>query len=209
MHKSFYIVVISGGSGAGKSTFSNALLKKIGTENVQILSQDNYYVDQSQQFDGDGKSVNFDHPRSLDFSLLLKHICSLKNGENVKTPVYDFVTHTRQAVARTFSPKPILIVEGTLVMAQKEIRKISDLLIFVDCNEDLRLKRRLSRDVVERGRTEEGVREQFINQVAPMHNQFVEPSKTFANIIVSVSDFEKKINEVVLQLNRGSDPQIP
>lgn len=191
-----YIVIISGGSGSGKTTFAKALLKGLGEENIQILHQDNYYVDQSDQFDGDGGSVNFDHPQSLDLCLMLEQVCALKNGKSVEIPAYDFATHSRKKNTQTFKPKPILIIDGTLAMAQKKIREISDLIIFIECEEKLRFSRRLKRDMAERGRTEEGVKSQFLNQVAPMHDQFVEPSKAFASVIVTVKNFNKTVKEV-------------
>ncbi|MBE8221634.1 MAG: uridine kinase [Bdellovibrionales bacterium] len=199
MNKS-YVIIISGGSGSGKTTFAKALLNNLGAKNIQILHQDNYYIDQSNKFDGDGGSVNFDHPESLDFKLMQEQICFLKNYKSVKTPIYDFSTHSRKKITQIFNPKPILIVDGTLAMAQKEIREISDLMIFVNCKKELRFSRRLKRDVTERGRTKDGVKAQFTNQVAPMHDKFVEPSKTFATTIVDVDNFDKKIKEVVLHL---------
>lgn len=198
-----YIIIISGGSGSGKTTFAKALLKGIGEKNIQILHQDNYYIDQSGDFDGDGGSVNFDHPESLDFVLMLKQICLLKDGKSIKVPSYDFVTHSRSKLTHTLLPKPVLIIDGTLAMAEKNIRDISDLLIFVNCPEELRFSRRLKRDVEERGRTEAGVRAQFLSQVAPMHNQFIEPSKTFASSMVTVENFDLKVSEVILKLTNS------
>lgn len=191
-----FVVIISGGSGSGKTTLAQALLKNLGENNVQILEQDNYYIDQSKNFDGDGNSVNFDHPKALDFCLMLKQMSDLKNKKDIQAPCYDVATHSRTKATKQIKSKAILIVEGTLILAQKKLRELGDLNIFVDCQEDLRFSRRLHRDTTERGRTVEGVRAQFVNQVTPMHNQFVEGSKIFANNIVTVNNFDKKILEI-------------
>lgn len=197
-----YTVLISGGSGSGKTTFAKALLKGLGKKNVQILYQDSYYIDQSAHFDKDGGNINFDHPKSIDFNLMFKQITDLKNGKTIQLPVYDFATHTRNKITKTVYPKSILIVDGTLLMSQQIIKELADYLIFVDCKEQLRFSRRLKRDTVERGRTKEGVRAQFFKQVVPMHKKFIENSKKFASITVQVDNFDKQITKVILHLQK-------
>jgi uridine kinase len=190
------LVGISGGSGSGKTTFARMLNQflnqKHGEGTSAILAQDHYYIDQSAKFRGDGDpAVNFDHPSAIEFSLLAKHLEQLKIGKAIEVPIYDFVTHTRKHESTPFAPRPIIIVDGMLLLSQALIRPWLDHGIFVDAPEEIRYSRRLKRDVVERGRTPEGVEKQFKAQVKPMHDQFIEPSIDFASQVVSgVNPFE-------------------
>ncbi|MEA9355120.1 uridine kinase [Bacteriovorax sp. PP10] len=179
-----YIIGVAGGSGSGKTFFARELQKILGDAQCTILYQDNYYIDQSHRFDGDGGSVNFDHPESLDFALLAKDLSALKKGKSIKVPIYDFATHTRKKETLDCHPKKIILVDGILILDSALVREELDEAIFFDTPEELRFKRRLERDVHERGRTAEGVKKQFDLQVKPMHNQFVEPSKSYAQTIV-------------------------
>jgi uridine kinase len=179
-----YIVGVAGGSGSGKTFFARELQKILGDEICTIIYQDNYYIDQSQRFDGDGGSVNFDHPESLDFDLLAQGLSELKEGKVIKVPLYEFSNHTRKKETIECHPKKIILVDGILILDSKAVRAELDEAIFFDTPEELRFKRRLDRDVNERGRTVEGVKKQFERQVKPMHNQFVEPSKIYAQTIV-------------------------
>lgn len=179
-----YIIGVAGGSGSGKTYFARELQKILGDERCSILYQDNYYIDQSAKFDGDGGSVNFDHPSSLDFDLLAVGLRDLKQGKSIKVPLYDFATHTRKIETIECHPKKIILVDGILILDSSVVRAALDEAVFFDTPEELRFKRRLDRDVHERGRTPEGVKKQFDLQVKPMHNQFVEPSKIFAQTIV-------------------------
>lgn len=179
-----YIVGVAGGSGSGKTYFARELQKILGDEKCSILYQDNYYLDQSHRFDGDGGAVNFDHPESLDFELLAFGLKELKKGGSIEVPLYEFATHTRKVETLTFKARPIILVDGILILDSPVVRAQLDEAIFFDTPEELRFKRRLDRDVAERGRTPEGVKKQFDLQVKPMHNQFVEPSKIFAQTIV-------------------------
>lgn len=179
-----YIIGVAGGSGSGKTFFARELQKILGDEKCTILYQDNYYIDQSHRFDGDGGSVNFDHPDSLDFALLAKGLAALKAGQSIKVPIYDFATHTRNTETLDCHPKKIILVDGILILDSSLVREVLDEAVFFDTPEELRFKRRLERDVHERGRTAEGVKKQFDLQVKPMHNQFVEPSKSYAQTIV-------------------------
>lgn len=179
-----YIIGVAGGSGSGKTYFARELQKILGDERCSILYQDNYYIDQSAKFDGDGGSVNFDHPSSLDFDLLAVGLRDLKQGKSIKVPLYDFATHTRKIETIECHPKKIILVDGILILDSSVVRAALDEAVFFDTPEELRFKRRLDRDIHERGRTPEGVKKQFDLQVKPMHNQFVEPSKIFAQTIV-------------------------
>lgn len=186
------VVGIAGGSGSGKTTFASRLREAIGEANCATVAQDHYYRDQSHRFDFDGGSVNFDHPSALDFELMARHLRLLKNGETVQSPRYCFATHTRRPDGTTIPSKKFIIVDGILLFSQPRILDCLDHKIFIDCVEDLRFRRRLKRDVSERGRTEDGVTAQFFNQVKPMHDQFVEPSKSFACDVVTPFNFEEK-----------------
>ncbi|OFZ33627.1 MAG: uridine kinase [Bdellovibrionales bacterium RIFCSPHIGHO2_02_FULL_40_15] len=181
--KSFFLGV-AGGSGSGKTYFEREIQKMLGPELCEIIYQDNFYFDQSQNFDKDGGAVNFDHPSSIEFSLLAKHLRQLKQGIETEIPTYDFVTHSRPFQTVLIRPKPVIIVDGILIGHVDEVRTLFDELIFFDTPEELRFKRRLERDVKERGRDAEGVRAQFFKQVKPMHDQFVEPSKIHAHTVV-------------------------
>jgi uridine kinase len=187
-NKVIKIVGVAGGSGSGKSTFSSLLKNKIndsfGINTCNLLAQDNYYIDQSKSFDHDGGSVNFDHPDSIDFNLLYEHLLALKNDNSILVPKYEFATHSRSEQTIKFGPYQIIIIEGTLIFSNPKIIQILDEAIFIDTCQDIRYERRKQRDITERGRTLEGVKNQFFNQVAPMHNQFVEPSKSSSNITI-------------------------
>jgi len=179
-----HIIGVAGGSGSGKTHFAKELQKTLGDEHCMIVYQDNYYIDQSSRFDGDGGSVNFDHPSSLDFSLLAKGLKALKTGAPIEIPLYDFKTHSRLKQTVKEHPRTLVLVDGILILHSEEVRAELDEAIFFETPEILRFQRRLDRDVHERGRTAEGVKKQFELQVRPMHDQFVEPSKEHANTIV-------------------------
>jgi uridine kinase len=188
MHNQNIIIGVAGGSGSGKTFFSNALHKKFGSQISTVIYQDNFYHDQSKNFDHDGGSVNFDHPESLDFDCLQTKLKKLKQNNEVEIPKYDFASHSRLSETKEIQPKKIIIVDGILILTQPELVDIFDLTIFVETPEHIRFQRRLNRDVLERGRTPEGVKVQFENQVKPMHDLFVEPSKENAQYISSGTD---------------------
>lgn len=198
------IVGIAGGSGSGKTYFAKALLHALGRERCELVSQDSFYIDQSARFDFDGGSVNFDHPDSIDFLLLGQLLAELKKGRAVETPVYDFVSHSRRKETVRVEPRPVILVDGILIFHPLIVRTELDDLVFFDTPEELRFNRRLDRDVHERGRTPDGVRNQFYKQVKPMHDMFVEPSKAFAKTIVHdlieykdvLSLYTKRLSEV-------------
>lgn len=179
------LIAIAGGSASGKTTLARALAHNYGSEKALILSQDHYYFDQSQKVVKEGEGANFDHPSAIDFTLLREHLLGLKTGRSASVPRYDFATHSRQKEVDIYSPRRFVFVDGTLVLASEEVRDIFDIRIFVQTEESLRFQRRLNRDVRERGRTPEGVERQFINQVKPMHDIFVEPSQHHAHLVLS------------------------
>lgn len=178
------ILGVCGGSGSGKTFFANALRNKLGNSIADIVYQDNFYFDQSAKFDFDGGSVNFDHPDAIDADLLAQSILKIKSGSVADIPIYDFSLHKRKQEVIRMNPKRLIIVDGILIFHYPQVRQLFDDLIFFETSEELRFSRRLERDVLERGRTPEGVKNQFIKQVKPMHDQFVEPSKAFAKYVV-------------------------
>lgn len=188
------IVGVAGGSGSGKTTFAKRLLLKLGSDNCAIIGQDSYYIDQSHRFDRDGGAVNFDHPSAIDFQLLEQHLIALKSGQAIEVPIYDFATHKRLPETVKVLPHPIILVDGILILSQVNVRAHFDYAVFIDTPEDLRFARRLKRDVEERGRTKEGVTAQFMGQVKPMHDQFVEPSKHFSTNLVNVDNFDSELD---------------
>lgn len=184
MNNKCLVIAVAGGSGSGKTTLARHLCESYAKQGCILLGQDSYYIDQSAKFDHDGGSVNFDHPDALEFSLMAKHLAALKAGEDVAVPIYDFTTHRRLPTAMHVKYQPVVLVDGILILNEPRLREFFDESIFIEVAEDIRFKRRLNRDVNERGRTPEGVREQFYNQVKVMHDRFVEPSKNFATILV-------------------------
>lgn len=195
------IIAISGGSGAGKTTLARNLKSALGQE-CSIVYQDSYYIDQSAKFDKDGGAVNFDHPDALEFSLLCEHLRLLKEGREVEVPIYDFATHSRKSETVSMAPCPFILVDGILILSQKELHAHFDISIYVDTCEQVRFERRLQRDVEERGRTPQGVKDQFYAQVAPMHDLFVETSKEHASLIFSGEEsFDLRIEELIRELN--------
>lgn len=190
-----YLIGVAGGSGSGKTYFSTALQRMLGPERCGIVYQDNFYLDQSHRFDHDGGAVNFDHPDSIDFRLLAECLMRLKSGHPTEIPVYDFVTHKRQPTALRVEVLPVIVVDGILILHSEPVRSLFDHTIYFETEEQLRFSRRLERDVRERGRSPEGVRAQFLKQVKPMHDAFVEPSKAHADVIMAdESTFDEFLN---------------
>ena len=197
-----FILGVAGGSGSGKTYFAKALADALG-ENATIVYQDNFYIDQSHRFDHDGGSVNFDHPESLELTLLAKCLAELKAGKATDIPVYDFKTHSRMGTPLRVQPKTIVIVDGILIFHPDYLREQFDEMIFFDTPESLRFERRLERDVVERGRTVEGVKAQFLKQVKPMHDEFVEPSKNHAHTVIKdLGDYQEHFEQYKNRLLR-------
>jgi len=177
-------IAIAGGSGSGKTTIAESVVDIVGRDSVVYLQQDAYYRDQAHLSSEDRAKINYDHPDSLELELLVAHLDSLRNGQPIERPVYDFSTHTRTKETYTIVPEPAVIVEGILVLADEALRERFDVRVYIDTEPDVRLMRRLQRDIVERGRTVESVLNQYERTVRPMHYQFVEPSKRYADIII-------------------------
>tara|TARA_B100001996_G_scaffold270006_1_gene211201 strand:+ start:60 stop:677 length:618 start_codon:yes stop_codon:yes gene_type:complete len=197
------IIAISGGSGSGKTTLAKNIMTLFGEKECEIISQDNYYIDLSKKFDHDGGSLNFDHPDMLEFSLLATHLKNLKEKKEVHIPTYDFSTHSRKKETKKISPAKIILVDGILILNSKELFDLFDLKIFIDVSDNLRLERRMFRDINERERTLEGVINQWENQVLPMHKKYVETSSKFANIIISgENDIKENAKEIYLKINK-------
>jgi uridine kinase len=179
-----FVIGVAGGTGSGKTTVASAILRRVGEARISVLYHDAYYRDWADLPKDvlDGK--NFDHPDSLETELLIRHVRALREGKVVEAPIYDFRTHRRTLETRRVTPKRILLVEGILLFAEPELRKLFDVKVFVDTDADVRLIRRVRRDIAERGRTLESVFDQYQATVRPMHLEFVEPSKRWADLIV-------------------------
>ena len=178
------IIGICGGTGSGKKTVANRILEAVSANEVVFIQQDSYYRN-IKDLPLDYRQVaNFDHPDALDNDLLVNHVRRLKAGEPIELPIYDFKTHTRMVETRLVEPKPIVIVEGILIFSESRLLEQMDIKVFVDTPDDIRFIRRLRRDIAERGRTVESVIEQYLATVRPMHMQFVEPSKRYADVII-------------------------
>jgi uridine kinase len=197
------IVGICGGSGSGKTTMINRLIETFQGEASSIF-QDSYYIDQSANFKEDGGEINFDHPSSIEFSLLAKHLKQLKALKSVEIPIYDFVTHTRKDDVEMRDPARVILVDGTLILSQEIVRSLFDYSIFLQVPEHIRFERRKDRDMKERGRHLDGIVRQFYNHVKPMHDEFVEPSKIFADAIFSEThEFEKAYQTVMSTIEKS------
>ena len=173
---------VYGGTGSGKTTIVSQIVSEFPTSEIQVISQDSYYKDTSHLTFDERCALNFDHPDAIDFPLLYQHVNSLKNGENIEQPVYSFETHNRTKETVTVVPKKILIIEGILILNYPKLRSLFDLKIFIDADSDMRMERRVSRDISERGRTPEEVLNRYLNTLKPMHKQIIEPMKVHADI---------------------------
>ena len=178
------IIGIAGGTSSGKTTVVSNILQNLNANEVNVLSQDNYYHDNTHLSLQEREKLNYDHPKSIDFDLLVKHVQALKNGESIEQPIYSFVTHTRTGNHVLVEPREVLIVEGILVLTSKELLKEFDLKVFVHADNDERLIRRIRRDTQERGRDLEEVLHRYQTTLKPMHDEFIEPSKSYADIII-------------------------
>lgn len=179
------IIGIAGGSASGKTSIAHQLYDYFkGYHKVKIIKQDDYYKDQSHMTLEERVKTNYDHPLAFDTEMLVEHLKKLKNKERIEKPTYDYTLHTRSQVTEVIESRDVIIIEGIFVLAEKEIRSLCDILVYVDTDSDIRFIRRLRRDIEERGRSLDSVCNQYLNTVRPMHEQFIEPSKKYAHIII-------------------------
>lgn len=191
------LIGIAGGSGSGKSTLTRRIISRF-QDQISFLSLDNYYCDQSHIPLEDRRRINYDHPSAFDFALFREHLRSLKNGEVIYSPTYSFSQYVRLSETTKIEPKNVIIVEGILVLWDEEVRDLLDIKIYVDCDSDLRFIRRMVRDIKERGREIDLVVEQYISTVRPMHIQFVEPTKRYADLIIPEGGYNNVAFELII-----------
>jgi uridine kinase len=192
------VIGIAGGSGSGKTTVAQTILQRVGPDRISFLQHDAYYKDLSGLPPTQRAEVNFDHPNSLENELLIWHIQQLRKGKTIEVPIYDFSTHSRTEKTFQVHPRSVILVEGILIFAEKALRELFDVKIFVDTDSDLRFIRRLQRDITERGRTTESVIKQYLSTVRPMHLDFVEPSKRYADVIIPEGGFNTAALDMVV-----------
>jgi uridine kinase len=178
------VIGIAGGTGSGKTTVANVILGRVGAERIAFLPHDAYYRDLGDLPPAQKEAVNFDHPDSLESNLLIVHLEQLRRWEPIEIPIYDFTRHERTSAAKPIDPQPVILVEGILVFVEARLRELFDVKIYVDTPPDIRFIRRLQRDIDERGRSMESVISQYESTVRPMHEEFVESSKRFADVII-------------------------
>lgn len=191
------IIGIAGGTGSGKTTVVNQITEELKHEEVDVISQDSYYQDTSHLSFEDRKKINFDHPKSIDFELLAEHLKELRSGNNIQQPVYSFKEHNRTGETIVIKPRKVVIVEGILILTHPEIRELFDIKIYVHADSDERLIRRLKRDIAERGRDLEEVLWRYQTTLKPMHQQFIEPTKEFADIIIPTNRYNTVAVDIV------------
>lgn len=192
------IIGIAGGTGCGKTTVVNQIVNELSQEDVGVISQDSYYMDTSHLSFEERTKINFDHPRAIDFDLMRKHLMALKAGQSIEQPIYSFVKHNRISDTILTHPRKVMIVEGILIFTHPEIRDLFDIKIFVHADSDERLIRRIKRDITERGRDIDEVLNRYQTTLKPMHEQFIEPTKEFADIIIP----NNKYNTVAVNIVR-------
>ena len=197
------VIGVAGGSGSGKTTVVRAIVESLGPEQVIVLEHDRYYRDRNDLRLEERAALNYDHPDSLETDLMVAHLHALRAGQSVELPVYDFARFQRKAACETAGPRRAIIVEGILIFTDAELRRLMDVKVFVDTDADTRFIRRLKRDVAERGRTMESVIDQYQTTVKPMHLEFVEPSKRYADIIVPQGGHNAVAIDMLLTLIRG------
>ena len=200
--KKLILIGIAGGSGSGKTTLTSELLNEYGKDKIAVIEQDSYYKDLSHLSLEKRRTYNYDHPKAIDITLFQFQLSTLLKGRNINIPIYDFSNHVRLKNTKMIVPLPVIIVEGILVLYFQELRQLMVIKIYIDTPEDIRFKRRFDRDIKERGRTAESIRKQYISTVRPMHEEFVEPSKNSADIIIlGYKDQVDIIEQVRLKLD--------
>jgi uridine kinase len=194
-----YIIAISGGSGSGKSTFVKELVATCGVEHCCVLSLDEYYRDMSHLPKPERDAVNYDHPEQIDYALLVQQLGKLAEGKAVMIPQYDFASHSRKKDSRRVEPRQLIFCEGIFALYHEALRRLCDLKVFLDVRDELRLQRRITRDQRDRGRTAAQVRAQYTSTVRPMYEQYVAPTKLYADIVVN----DSKSHDRVMKIIRG------
>jgi len=197
------VIGVAGGSGSGKTTVVCRIVESLGRDRVTVLEHDRYYRDRNDLRLEERAALNYDHPDSLETDLLVRHIRELKAGRDIEVPRYDFTRHARLEATETMSPRKSIIVEGILILTDASLRELMDVKVFVDADADTRFIRRLRRDMAERGRTMEAVVEQYLGTVKPMHFDFVEPSKRYADLIIPVGGHNTVAIDMMLSLVRS------
>lgn len=192
----YLVIGIAGGSGSGKTTLTNQIAAQF-RDQVTIIKHDNYYKAHDEMDYEERSRLNYDHPNAFDTDLMIEHLKALKNGERIECPIYDYTIHNRSKDTITIVPNKVIIVEGIMIFENQELCDLMDIRIYVDTDADLRIIRRIQRDVMERARSLESVINQYINTVKPMHEQFVEPSKKHANIIVPEGGYNMAAMEMI------------
>jgi len=192
------VIGIAGGSGSGKTTVAQQILNRVGANQIAFIQHDSYYKDLGGLPPTQHANINFDHPNSLDTNLLIQHIISLRDGKAVEVPIYDFSTDRRTSQTFRIEARRVILVEGILIFVEPTLRELFDVKIFVDTDSDIRFIRRLERDITERGRTTESVIKQYEATVRPMHLEFVEPSKRYADIIIPQGGFNAAAMDMVV-----------
>lgn len=206
------IIGVAGGTGSGKTTVVQEIMLGLGTDDVEVIQHDFYYRDRSHLSPEERERINYDHPDALETELLVRRLQELRKGCPVEIPVYDFTTHTRKGITETVYPKQVIIVEGILILVDAALRELMDIKVFVDTDADTRFIRRLQRDLAERERTMESVIQQYSSTVKPMHLEFVEPSKRYADIIVPEGGYNQVAVDMLITKIRsiirpqGSNP---
>ena len=203
MHRSPLVIGVAGGSGSGKTTVVRRIVDSLGDSEVTVLEHDRYYRDRNDLRLEERAALNYDHPDSLETDLLVEHVNLLRQGRPVQAPVYDFARHARQPQTEPVEPRRAIIIEGILIYTDAALRRLMDVKVFVDTDDDTRFIRRLQRDISERGRTVQSVIDQYLGTVKPMHLEFVEPSKRYADIIVPQGGHNAVATEMLLTLIRS------
>ncbi|MCT4595053.1 MAG: uridine kinase [Anaeromicrobium sp.] len=210
------VIGITGGTGSGKSTVAKAVFESLPQTNISIIEQDSYYKDQTHISMEERVKTNYDHPLAFDTDLLNKHLVDLLNNKPIEKPIYNFSKHTRETKTVTVYPKDIIILEGIMILEDEKLRELMDIKIFVDTDADVRIVRRITRDINERGRTLESVISQYLSTVRPAHLQFIEPSKRYADIIIPEGGYNKvaidimvsKVKSIIYEKQHGEEYKI-
>jgi uridine kinase len=192
------IIGVAGGTGSGKTTVSQAILDRVGHDRIAYIQHDSYYKDRSCLCPEERAKINFDHPDALETEFMVQHLKELQAGRRVEVAIYDFTTHTRTSQTQRVEPRRVILVEGILIFADDALRDVMDVKIYVDTDADIRFIRRLERDITERGRTMHSVVDQYLATVRPMHLEFVEPSKRYADVIIPEGGFNPVALDMVV-----------